>query len=115
MDQMGLGYAEMEAEGILSPVLSVQADYLRMVYFGDVVTIDTFIKNYNGIKLQVGYEVVSEKTKMVHCRGTSKHCFISREGRPVSLKQACPKFHDMFTEGLEVYKSKENKNIKERK
>lgn len=112
MDQMGLGYAEMEAEGILSPVLSVQADYLRMVYFGDVVTIDTYIKNYNGIKLLVGYEVVSEKTQMVHCRGTSKHCFISREGRPVSLKQACPKFHDMFTEGLEEYKSKENKKNK---
>lgn len=33
MDRMGLGYAQMEAEGILSPVLSVQADYLRMVYF----------------------------------------------------------------------------------
>lgn len=38
-DQMGMGYEEMEKRGIMSPVLSVSADYLRMVHFGDVVEI----------------------------------------------------------------------------
>ena len=81
-EKMGMGYHEMEAAGILSPVLSVEASYLRMVYFGDTVTIHTSIKEYNGIKLTVGYEVNSDKTSMVHCRGTSKHCFINKEGKP---------------------------------
>ena len=44
MDCLGMGYARMEEMGILSPVLSVSADYLRMVYFGDTVSIDCYIK-----------------------------------------------------------------------
>ncbi len=104
MEQMGLGYDKMEEQGILSPVLSVEADYLRMLYFGDTVTVETYIKEYNGIKLTVAYEVISDKTEMVHCRGTTKHCFINPEGRPLSLKQACPEIHNMFNEGLEAHK-----------
>ena len=57
MDQLGLGYSEMEKQGIISPVLSVEANYLRMLHFGDSVTIDAWIKEYNGIKLTVAYEV----------------------------------------------------------
>ena len=106
MEQMGLGYEQMEGKGILSPVLSVEADYLRMVHFGETVTIEAFIKEYNGIKLTVGYEIFSDRTEMVHCRGTSKHCFINREGRPLSLKQACIEFHDVFNKGLEDHKKK---------
>lgn len=104
MEQMGIGYDQMEEQGIISPVLSVKADYLRMVHFGETVTIETYIKEYNGIKLTVGYEIFSDRTDMVHCRGTSKHCFISRDGRPLSLKQACAEFHDMFNKGLEDHK-----------
>lgn len=104
MEQMGLGYEQMEEQGILSPVLSVEADYLRMVHFGEIVTIETYIKEYNGIKLTVGYEIFSDRTDMVHCRGTSKHCFINRDGRPLSLKQACIEFHNMFNKGLEDHK-----------
>ncbi len=96
MDRLGMGYERMEEKGILSPVLSVQADYLRMVHYGDTVTITTTIKKYNGIKLTIYYEVVDDATNMVHCKGTSMHCFIDKDGRPLSLKQACPEFHEMF-------------------
>ncbi len=108
MEKMGMGYDQMEAKNILSPVLAVEANYLRMAYFGDTVTIETHIKEYNGIKLTVVYEVLNDKTQMVLCRGISKHCFISKEGRPLSLKNACPEFHDMFMRGLELYKNKHN-------
>ena len=100
MEKMGMGYDQMEAAGILSPVLSVEAKYLRMVHFGDTVTIQTAIKEYNGIKLTVAYEIVNDKTGMVHCSGVTKHCFINKEGKPLSLKQACPEFHNMFAAGL---------------
>ena len=104
MEQMGIGYEQMEEQGIISPVLSVEADYLRMVHFGETVTIETYIKEYNGIKLTVGYEIFCDRTDMVHCRGSSKHCFINREGRPLSLKQACIEIHEMFNRGLEDHK-----------
>lgn len=102
LEKMGVGYDQMEAQGIISPVLSVEAVYLRMLYFGDAVTIETKIKEYNGIKLTLAYEVISDKTGKVHCRGTSKHCFLDKSGRPLALKQSCPQVHDLFREGLEA-------------
>lgn len=112
MEQMGIGYDQMEEQGILSPVLSVEADYLRMVHFGDIVSIETYIKEYNGIKLTVGYEIISDRTGMVHCRGITKHCFIDRDGRPLALKHAQAEFHEMLSSGLEDYKKNKLKRIK---
>lgn len=109
MEQMGLGYDKMEEQGILSPVLSVEATYLRMLHFGDSVTINTWVKEYNGIKLTVSYEVISDKTGKVYCRGTSKHCFLERTGRPLSLKQSCPPIHELFMKALEQHKKEINK------
>ena len=96
----------MEARGILSPVLSVEADYHQMVRFGETVTIETFIKEYNGIRLTVGYEVIDQKNQRLCCRGTTKHCFLDREGKFLSLKQACIEYHQMFVQGLEDHKDK---------
>ena len=81
MEQMGMGYDEMERRGIVSPVLSVEADYRRMVYFGESVTIETKIREYNGIKMTVEYEIVDDKTGMVHCRGLTKQLLFKQQGQ----------------------------------
>lgn len=107
MEQMGMGYEEMEKIGIMCPVLSVEADYLSMVHFGSVVTVNAYIKEYKGIKMTIVYEVVDSKTEMVHCRGLTKHYFINEAGKPVSLKQSCLEFHDMFAKGLCDYKNQQ--------
>lgn len=111
MEQMGLGYDKMEEQGIISPVLSVEASYLRMLHFGDSVKIETWVKEYNGIKLTVGYEIVSDRTGKVHCRGVSRHCFLERTGRPLALKQSYPEIHKLFMKALEEHrKVKSEKN-----
>lgn len=102
MEQLGMPYEDMEKNGIISPVISVEAEYLRMVKFGDTVVIEVKIKEYNGIKLTIGYSVVDESTGMVHCRGITRHCFLNEKGRPVSLKRECPQYHEMFLKGLEA-------------
>ena len=55
MDQAGLGYKKMEEAGIISPVLSVEAEYKSMVHFGDVVAIEASLEEYNGIRMTVSY------------------------------------------------------------
>lgn len=102
MEQLGMPYEDMEKNGIISPVISVEAEYLRMVKFGDTVVIEAKIKEYNGIKLTIGYSVVDESTGMVHCRGITRHCFLNEKARPVSLKREFPQYHEMFLKGLEA-------------
>ena len=83
-----------------------QMGILRMVHFGDIVSIQTRMKEYNGIKLTLEYEVTDEKTGMVHCRGLTKHCFLNEKGRPVSLKKDYPDIHALFVEMMEQGKQK---------
>ncbi len=112
MERMGMGYDQMEARGILSPVLSVEADYRQMVRFGETVTIETFIKEYNGIRLTVGYEVYDQENQRICCQGITKHCFLDREGKFLSLKQACLECHQMFVQGLEDHENHEEREDK---
>ena len=101
LEQLGIGYDMIEKEGIISPVIGVEANYLRMVKFGECVTIEANIAEYNGIKLIVEYRVIDAETGMVHCLGVTKHCFLNEKGRPVFLKKQYPELHKIFMKGME--------------
>ena len=70
--------------------------------------------DYNGIKLTVGYEVKDDRTGMVHCRGTSKHCFIDKTGRPLVLRKSFPELNEAFEAGVKIHKENKKALIKKR-
>ena len=89
-DEIGLGYKESEAKGIISPVLSVEANYKNMSYFHDVVVIKVRLTDYSGVRLTLKYEITDKATGQLRCTGKSRHCFINPEGKVISLKKADP-------------------------
>ena len=101
MNQIGVDYRDMEESGIISPVLSVQCTYKSMVHFGDVVEIIPKVEKYNGIKLELSYQVLDKQSGELRTTGTSSHCFLNKDGRPLSLKKASPVFDAAFTAALE--------------
>lgn len=100
MEQMGLGYKLMEDCGIISPVLSMHCEYKSMTRFGETVEIRCILKEYNGIKMTVEYSITDKETGELRCVGESRHCFLSREGRPVSLKKQYLEMDKVFRECL---------------
>jgi len=96
MKQMGITYKSMEESGIISPVLLVTCEYKSMVYFDDEVLVEVKIASYNGIKLSLSYTVTDKASGELRTTGSSSHCFLNREGKPVSLKKAAPAFHEGF-------------------
>lgn len=95
MNQIGLTYKKMEDEGIISPVLEVNCQYLNMMYFDDLATIKVSITDYTGVRFAFKYEIYNQNNKLC-TTGTSRHCFMTRDGRPVSLKRAKPEFDQLF-------------------
>lgn len=87
MEQMGMGYDMMEKQGIICPVLSIRCEYKSMSRFGETVQVLTSLKEYNGIKMALEYTVIDKETAQVRCVGESRHCFLNRDGGPVSLKR----------------------------
>ncbi len=98
MESFGLGYDKMEELGIISPVLEVSAKYIHSVSFGKTVVIKTFVKEYKGLRLTVGYQVYEKETNTLCCTGETKHCFLNSKGTPILLKKELPEFHKMFEE-----------------
>ena len=51
---------------------------------------------------------------MVHCRGTSKHCFIDKTGRPLVLRKSFPELNEAFEAEVKVHKENKKALIKKR-
>jgi acyl-CoA thioester hydrolase len=96
MQQLGIGMVQMESLGIIIPVLTVSCEYKRMTRFDEKVTIRLRAKSYNGIKLFLDYTIKNSANGELKAIGSSSHGFITRDGRPISLKKSYPEIHKVF-------------------
>lgn len=92
--QLGISYADMEADGTLIPVVDVSCSYGQSVRYGDTVEITAKVTGFTGVRLQFAYEVRFADGALA-ATGSSTHCFL-RGGRPVSLKRSCPTLYETF-------------------
>ena len=92
MEQMGIHYAGLEADGILIPVVDISCSYGQSVRYGDTVEIAVKLTAFNGVRMQFAYEVRFSDGRSA-ATGSSTHCFL-RGGRPVSLKKAHPALYE---------------------
>ena len=90
LDQIGAGFAGMEARGVLSPVIGVDCRYLRPCRFDDRLRIRVRVTEFRGVRLRVAYEIFNETTGELAATGSSDHCFTDAEGRLIVLKKLCP-------------------------
>ncbi|GEK91884.1 acyl-CoA thioesterase [Alkalibacterium kapii] len=101
MDEIGFGYQRMENEGIVIPVLGVNAEYKTMSRYGETVEIEAFVKQFSGVKLVVSYIVRDKETKEIRAIGETKHAFLDKETyRPVSLKRKHKEMYKLFNDML---------------
>jgi acyl-CoA thioester hydrolase len=61
----------MEEIGIISPVVSVTAQFKTMTKFYDTVVIGLKISKYTGVRLEFEYEVKDAVTGEIRCTGKS--------------------------------------------
>jgi acyl-CoA thioester hydrolase len=91
--QTDLSCGKLEEMGIIIPVLGVSAKYHTMTHFEDEVQIALKLTKFDGIRLELSYEITDRNTGALRCSGTSSHCFLNREGRPISLKRSYPEIY----------------------
>ena len=99
-EKIGCSYKTIEDMGIISPVLEVQAKYHSMVHFNDTVKIETSMESFNGIKLTMHYSITDAQTGELRTDGISRHCFMSKDGKLISLKRSYPDFYEKMMQQL---------------
>ena len=96
--KVGMPYSSFEEKGILIPVLGVNCSFKNHVTFNDIVLIETFVKEFNGVRLTMGYTIINKETGNIVLTGETKHCFTDNNLKPVRLQNQLPEFYEKFTE-----------------
>lgn len=89
--QLGFPYDKFEAEGIISPVVNVNCNYLKTTTYPDALEITVKVDGLTAARLMLSYTMISNGT--VVCTATSTHCFLNESGRPINFKKRYPDFH----------------------
>ncbi|HIW60376.1 MAG TPA: acyl-CoA thioesterase [Candidatus Anaerobutyricum avicola] len=89
LEEMGVDYRKLEESGIISPVVGISVQYKKTVRFDDEVKIGVYIRKYNGVRLELGYEMRNCADDEVCTTATSQSCF-TKDGAIVSLKKERP-------------------------
>lgn len=96
LKSIGYGMRKLEAEGITSPVVSVECNYKHTTTFDDEIKIEVKIEEYTGVKLSMSYIMTNIETKTVVLTAKSSHCFIDEAGRPIAVKKHFPEFDELL-------------------
>ena len=97
MASNGFDISKIEEIGIISPVIGVECEYKNTSTYPDILNIDAQVIEYNGFKLKIQYVMTNQDGKLVAI-GTSKHCFLSKDGKILSLKKAMPDLDNKLKE-----------------
>ena len=96
LENIDMPFSVLEENNITIPVLGVSCDYKYHATYGDTIIIKPKMKEYNGVRMKVGYEMIDKKTGKLFLTGESKHCFTNKELRPINLKKVNKEFSNKF-------------------
>ena len=105
MEELNIPMEKLESEGFTIPTLEVDCKYKHHVTSGDIIIIEPYISEFNGIRMTVKYNVTNKKTGDIVIDAFTKHCFTDRTLRPINMKKKNIEIYNIFESLYE-----ENKN-----
>lgn len=88
LQQFNISYAQMEKDGIMLPVYSMEFKFLKPAKFDDLLTIKTRLKAVPSVKISFEYEIFNEENVLLTTASTILVFMDSNTKRPVR----CPEF-----------------------
>ena len=96
MEQLGLGYKQMEEMEVIMKELSVSIEYRNEVVFNQKVMIETKLLSYDGKQMEIAYHLYDKETGDDIAVAKSKLCFQYKSGLPISMKRIYPELDTKF-------------------
>ncbi|MBS1975977.1 MAG: acyl-CoA thioesterase [Bacteroidetes bacterium] len=86
--QLGLTYKELEAMGIIMPVLENHSEFLFPAVYDELLRIVVTIPEKPGVRIRFHYEIFNEKGQLIH-RGRTLLAFVNQKtGKPCRPPEA---------------------------
>ncbi|NYF24679.1 thioesterase family protein [Sporosarcina sp. JAI121] len=98
IEDLGYTYAQLEADGFLSPVTDLSIQYKAAMKYGQKATVRTWVESHGRLRTTYGYEIIQEDGT-ISATATSEHVLVKKESfRPVPLKKIDPVWDAKYSE-----------------
>lgn len=107
--EMGVTYRDIEAEGLLLPLIDMQASFHRPALYDDRIAVYTRIDQFTHTRMTFASEVrrlepeggplprrSSQPEGELLVSGSTRHVWVNRQWRPIRLDRALPQLHAML-------------------
>lgn len=88
MRAQGMGYEQVEREGLLFAVAELTVRYIAPARYGDDVTVRAWLEEARSRAITFGYEVVDAKTRALLVAGQTKLVATDRAGNVTRIPDA---------------------------
>jgi acyl-CoA thioester hydrolase len=86
--QLGMTYKEIEAMGIIMPVLENNSKFIAPARYDELLRIVTTIRERPGVRIRFEYDIYNEENKLIH-HGETLLAFVDKKiNRPCRPPQA---------------------------
>jgi acyl-CoA thioester hydrolase len=85
MREASYTYKEVEESGFVYPIIKVNIDYFRPLYYDEPMYIHTRPGDLERVRLQFDYVITHGETGELVCNGFTRHCATNASGTPVEI------------------------------
>lgn len=101
LEMAGLPFERVEAQGVLSPVLTAECRYKLPFRFNEEFFVKAVIDDFGGAKFSVSYDV-TDSEGATRVTGSTSHCFVDAGLKPLRLKRTHPDIYEVYRELYEA-------------
>jgi acyl-CoA thioester hydrolase len=88
--QQGLSYKEIEARGVIIPLIECGAQFKTGAKYEDELIIRTSMSLLTPVKMDLNYEVIRDSDGKLLATGFTRHAFTNRQLKPMNVKKNNP-------------------------
>lgn len=89
-------YKEVEENGYVYPIIKVDIDYFRPLYYDDAMWVYTRPSVLERVRLQFDYVITHQESGDIVCKGFTRHCAVNASGTPVEVDPKTVHLWDIF-------------------
>ncbi len=89
-------YREIEQSGYVYPIIKVDIDYYRPLYYDDAMFIHTRPSTLERVRLQFDYVITHQESGDIVCKGLTRHCAVNGSGTPVEIDPKTVRLWEIF-------------------
>ncbi|NTV45583.1 MAG: acyl-CoA thioesterase, partial [Chlorobiales bacterium] len=80
--ELGFEYKQLEALGIMLPVVAAHADYISPAFYDDMLVIESRVNKLENVRITISYELFEKQSCKKLITGYTTHAFMNLSGRP---------------------------------